>query len=103
MGQILHANARTTEAIRREISNSKESLAKAAASFNVNPKTNLPLDDVSYIPYKKLYLIWVDQAYIDASKIMVVLQEVCYKFFLSNCYKMQASAIFYHYILAQKL
>jgi transposase-like protein len=35
----LHANARTTEAIRREILNSKESIAKAAARFNVNPKT----------------------------------------------------------------
>ncbi len=38
MGQILHANSRTTEAIRREIRNSKESVAKAAARFNVNPK-----------------------------------------------------------------
>ena len=39
MGQILHANARITEAIRREIRNSEESIAKAAARFNVNPKT----------------------------------------------------------------
>ena len=39
MGQILHANARTTEAIRREIRNSEESIAKAATRFNVNPKT----------------------------------------------------------------
>ena len=39
MGQILHANARTTEAIRREIRNSQESIAKAAIRFNVNPKT----------------------------------------------------------------
>jgi transposase-like protein len=39
MGQVLHANARTTEAIRREIRNSKESIAKAAIRFNVNPKT----------------------------------------------------------------
>lgn len=39
MGQILHGNARTTEAIRREIRNSKESIAKAAVRFNVNPKT----------------------------------------------------------------
>lgn len=39
MGQVLHANARTTEAIRREIRNSEESIAKAAARFNVNPKT----------------------------------------------------------------
>ncbi len=39
MGQVLHSNARTTEAIRREIRNSKESIAKAAVRFNVNPKT----------------------------------------------------------------
>ena len=39
MGQILHANARTTETIRREIRNSKESIVKAAKRFNVNPKT----------------------------------------------------------------
>ncbi|MBL3284285.1 IS481 family transposase domain protein [Rickettsiales endosymbiont of Paramecium tredecaurelia] len=39
MGQILHANARTTEAIRREIRDSKESIEKAAKRFNVNPKT----------------------------------------------------------------
>jgi len=39
MGQVLHSNARTTEAIRREIRASKESIAKAAIRFNVNPKT----------------------------------------------------------------
>ena len=39
MGQVLHANARTTEAIRREIRNSKESIAKSSKRFNVNPKT----------------------------------------------------------------
>lgn len=39
MGQVLHAKARTTEAIRREILNSKESIAKASVRFNVNPKT----------------------------------------------------------------
>ena len=39
MGQILHANARTTEAIRKEIYLCKESIAKCAKKFNVNPKT----------------------------------------------------------------
>ena len=39
MGQILHANARTTEAIRREIRDSKESIIKTAKRFNINPKT----------------------------------------------------------------
>lgn len=41
MGQVLHSNARTTEAIRREIRHSQESIAKAAKRFNVNPKTIL--------------------------------------------------------------
>ena len=41
MGQVLHANARTTEAIRREIRASEESIAKAAKRFHVNPKTIL--------------------------------------------------------------
>lgn len=39
MGQILHANARTTEAIRREIRNCQESIIKTAKRFNINPKT----------------------------------------------------------------
>ncbi|WP_279611718.1 hypothetical protein [Candidatus Sarmatiella mevalonica] len=34
MEQILHANARTTKAIRREIRDSKESIEKAAKRFN---------------------------------------------------------------------
>lgn len=39
MGQVLHAKARTTEAIRREIRNCEESIIKSAKRFNVNPKT----------------------------------------------------------------
>ena len=39
MGQILHRSARTTEAVRREIQNSKESIAKMAERYNLNPKT----------------------------------------------------------------
>ena len=39
MGQILHGRARTTEVIRREIQNSKESLRALAARYNINPKT----------------------------------------------------------------
>lgn len=41
MGQILHKRARTTQAVRRDIQNSEESLIKAAKRFNVNPKTVL--------------------------------------------------------------
>lgn len=37
MRQELHAHARTTEAICREMRDSEESIAKAAASFNINP------------------------------------------------------------------
>ncbi|MEL7431326.1 MAG: IS481 family transposase, partial [Chlamydiota bacterium] len=39
MGQILHGSARTTEAVRRSIQDSEESLAKLAKRYNVNPKT----------------------------------------------------------------
>jgi transposase-like protein len=39
MGQVLHKLARTTQAVRRDIQNSQESLIKAAKRFNVNPKT----------------------------------------------------------------
>jgi len=39
MGQILHGSARTTEATRRAIQNSQESLRKLAARYGVNPKT----------------------------------------------------------------
>lgn len=39
MGQILHGCARTTEAVRRAIQNSKESIAKLAEHYSLNPKT----------------------------------------------------------------
>ena len=39
MGHILHARARTTPAVRREIQNSQESLTTLAARCAVNPKT----------------------------------------------------------------
>jgi IS30 family transposase len=39
MGQILHRNARTTEAIRLEIHQSQESIAKLANKYHLNPKT----------------------------------------------------------------
>lgn len=39
VGQILHGNARTAEAIRREMLHSKENITKASVRFNVNPKT----------------------------------------------------------------
>jgi transposase InsO family protein len=41
MGQILHGSATTTEAVRRAIQNSQESLRALAARYNVNPKTIL--------------------------------------------------------------
>lgn len=39
MGQVLHGCACTTEAVRREIQNSKASLIKLAAQYGINPKT----------------------------------------------------------------
>src|SRR4029453_13610306 len=39
MGQVLHASARTTEAVRRSIQNSQESLRSLARCYGVNPKT----------------------------------------------------------------
>ena len=41
MGQILHGSATTTEAVRRAIQNSQESLRALAARYSVNPKTIL--------------------------------------------------------------
>src|SRR5882757_932621 len=39
MGQVLHGRATTTEAIRRAIQNSQESLKKLAKRYGIDPKT----------------------------------------------------------------
>lgn len=39
MGQILHGCARTTEAVRRAIQSSQESIKALAAKYSINPKT----------------------------------------------------------------
>ncbi|MGH6836865.1 MAG: helix-turn-helix domain-containing protein, partial [Methylocella sp.] len=39
MGQVLHGCARTTEAVRRAIQHSQESLNKLAEQHGINPKT----------------------------------------------------------------
>jgi len=39
MAQVLHGSARTTEKTRKEIQKSKESIAKLAKKYNINPKT----------------------------------------------------------------
>ena len=39
MGQILHACAKATEAVRRSIQDSKESIASLARTYSINPKT----------------------------------------------------------------
>lgn len=39
MGQILHGCAKTTEAVRRAIQNSQESLKTLAGRYGINPKT----------------------------------------------------------------
>jgi hypothetical protein len=39
MGQILHGCAKTTEAVRRAIQDSQESINKLAERYSANPKT----------------------------------------------------------------
>ena len=39
MGQVLHGCARTTEAVRRDIQNSQESIAALSRRYGLNPKT----------------------------------------------------------------
>ena len=39
MGQILHGSATTTEAVRRAIQNSQESLIGLSKRYGINPKT----------------------------------------------------------------
>ena len=39
MGQVLHPSASTTQATRRKIQNSKESIVKLAKRYNINPNT----------------------------------------------------------------
>ncbi len=39
MGQVLHGSATTTEAVRRAIQGSQESLRALASRYGINPKT----------------------------------------------------------------
>lgn len=39
MGQLLHGSATTTEAVRRAIQNSQESIRSLAQRYGINPKT----------------------------------------------------------------
>lgn len=39
MGQVLHGSARTTEAVRRAMQNSQESIRSLAQQYGINPKT----------------------------------------------------------------
>src|SRR3954463_1845352 len=39
MGQVLHGSAKTTEAVRRAIQHSQESLRALAGRYGINPKT----------------------------------------------------------------
>ena len=41
MGQVLHGSATTTEAIRRAIQNSQESLRALTKRYGINPETVL--------------------------------------------------------------
>lgn len=48
MGQILHRGARTTEAVRRAIQNSQESLRALSKRYGIN-QNDLPPDDLPRI------------------------------------------------------
>lgn len=53
MGSILHANAKTTPKIRKEIQESEESIAKIAERYNLNPKTVVKWRKSSEVEDKK--------------------------------------------------
>jgi len=53
MGNIQHANAKTTPRIRKEIQESKESIAKLAARLSLNPKTVAKWKNAGRITDKK--------------------------------------------------
>ena len=46
MGQVLHGCATTTEAIRRAIQNSQESLRALSKRYGINPKTVVPVGNL---------------------------------------------------------
>ena len=60
MGQVLHGSATTTEAIRRTIQHSQESLRVLARRYGINPKTvakwrrRTSLEDVISIAFREL-------------------------------------------------
>jgi transposase-like protein len=53
MGNILHANAKTTPRIRAEIQNSEASIAQLAKHYNLNPKTISRWKNANYVVDKK--------------------------------------------------
>ena len=50
MGQLLHGSARTTAAVRRARQHSQESLAKLAARYDLNPKTDREMEETAVCP-----------------------------------------------------
>jgi hypothetical protein len=56
MGQILHSCARTTEAMRRAIQNSKESLKKLSEKYSVNEKTIAKWKKRDYVHDARLWV-----------------------------------------------
>ncbi|MDR1334710.1 MAG: IS481 family transposase, partial [Holosporaceae bacterium] len=49
MGQVLHGCARTTEAVRREIQNSKESIKTLSNRYSINHKTVIKWRKRTYV------------------------------------------------------
>ena len=54
MGQILHGSARTTEAVRRAIQNSQESLRTLSEHYGINQKTVAVVSDISVLGLGKM-------------------------------------------------
>jgi transposase InsO family protein len=53
MGSVLHAQAKTTERVRKEIQASRESIAKLARRYSINPKTVMKWKHAGRVTDKK--------------------------------------------------
>ena len=62
MGQILHGCAKTTEAVRRTIQNSQESLDVLAKRYAINPKTVAKWRKRKFVQNAEQCLGWLNLA-----------------------------------------
>jgi hypothetical protein len=63
MGQVLHGSATTTEAVRRAIQHSQESLRGLAKRYGVNPKTGRQVEsaDLRFRPADRAEAAQIDR------------------------------------------